>query len=219
MSQNQKVAGASSSKVQQREHDATRKVAGASSSRAQPGKREQDAPATLVPELRFPEFRNDWELVPLGEHAVVLKQRAGKKKYTVMSIETGVGLVSQLEKFGRDISGNSYKNYTVIQKDDFAYNKSATKPFPEGFIAKHNQDQKAAVPNSIFTCFRLTSGAIESEYLYFQLLNNSDRDKGRDRMSARADQMSQQVFAQPACARGRGGDFFFALLPKHFPRV
>lgn len=126
----------------------------------------------LVPKLRFPEFRNEWKLVPLRDHAIVIKERAGKKKYPVMSIETGVGLVSQLEKFGRDISGNSYKNYTVIQKDDFAYNKSATKPFPEGFIAKHDQDQKAAVPNSIFTCFRLTSGAIESGYLYFQLLNN-----------------------------------------------
>jgi hypothetical protein len=58
---NKKVAGASSSKVQpgQGEQDATRKVAGASSSRAQDGQREQDAPATLVMELRIPEFRED----------------------------------------------------------------------------------------------------------------------------------------------------------------
>jgi type I restriction enzyme S subunit len=126
----------------------------------------------LVPELRFPEFRGDWKLIPLGDHADVLKRRAGTKKYPVMSVETGVGLVSQLEKFGRDISGNSYKNYTVIQKDDFAYNKSATKEFPEGFIAKYNEDHQAAVPNSIFTCFRLTSGEVQSEYLHYQLLNN-----------------------------------------------
>lgn len=126
----------------------------------------------LVPERRFPEFQEEWEYVSLGSHADIIKKRAGIKKYTVMSIETGVGLVSQLEKFGRDISGNSYKNYTVIQKDDFAYNKSATKEFPEGFVAKHEEEYEAAVPNSIFTCFRLTSGEIQSEYLYFQLLNN-----------------------------------------------
>lgn len=128
----------------------------------------------LVPKLRFPEFQKDggWKHVPLGKHADIIKKRAGKKKYPVMSINTGVGLVSQLEKFGRDISGKSYKNYTVIGKDDFAYNKSGTKEFPEGFIAKHTEENKVAVPNSIFTCFRLTSGEIQSEYLYFQLLNN-----------------------------------------------
>lgn len=128
----------------------------------------------LLPKLRFPDFQSDgeWKYVPLGNHAIIIKERAGTKKYPVMSIETGVGLVSQLDKFGRDISGNSYKNYTVIQKDDFAYNKSATKKFPEGFIAKHKEDNKAAVPNSIFTCFRLTSIDIQSECLYFQLLNN-----------------------------------------------
>ena len=127
---------------------------------------------TLVPELRFPGFNDEWKLVPLGDDASEIKERAGTTKYPVMSVETGVGLVSQLEKFGRDISGKSYKNYTVIEKDDFAYNKSATKEFPEGFIAKHNADFKAAVPNSIFTCFRLNSGAIDCEYLYFQLLGN-----------------------------------------------
>jgi type I restriction enzyme S subunit len=152
------------------------KVAGASSSKASE-KREHVAPATLeplVPELRFREFRGrgEWRHVPLGDHAEILKQRAGTKKYPVMSIVTGVGLISQIEKFGRDISGNSYKNYTVIQKDDFAYNKSATKEFPEGFIAKHEAENKAAVPNSIFTCFRLSSDAIQSEFLYRQLLNN-----------------------------------------------
>jgi len=128
----------------------------------------------LLPELRFHEFRHErpWQLVPLGNHADIIKERAGKKKYPVMSVETGVGLISQMEKFGRDISGNSYKNYTVIQRDDFAYNKSATKEFPEGFIAKHKADNQAAVPNSIFTCFRITSGEIQSDYLYFQLLNN-----------------------------------------------
>lgn len=126
----------------------------------------------LLPELRFPEFEGEWIHAPLGKHAKILKQRAGDKRYPVMSVETGVGLVSQLEKFGRDISGKSYKNYTVIQKNDFAYNKSATKEFPEGFIAKYDDDAKAAVPNSIFTCFRLSDSVIDHEYLYFQLLNN-----------------------------------------------
>lgn len=128
----------------------------------------------LLPKLRFPEFEDDgiWEYIPLGREASILKEKAGDKKYPVMSVETGVGLVSQLEKFGRDISGKSYKNYIVIQKDDFAYNKSATKVFPEGFIAKHKGENQAAVPNSIFTCFRIKAGMIHSDCLYFLFLGN-----------------------------------------------
>ena len=54
-----------------------------------------------------------------------------------MSITSGVGLISQIEKFGREIAGESYKNYFVIRKNDFAYNKSATKEYPEGYIATY----------------------------------------------------------------------------------
>ena len=62
------------------------------------------------------------------------------------------GLVSQQEKFGRTIAGNQYENYFGLQKNDFAYNKSATKEFPQGFIAQIlGEMSTAAVPNSIFT--------------------------------------------------------------------
>jgi type I restriction enzyme S subunit len=44
-----------------------------------------------------------------------------------MSITSGVGLVSQMDKFGRIIAGSSFANYLLLRKNDFAYNKSATK--------------------------------------------------------------------------------------------
>ncbi len=66
-----------------------------------------------------------------------------------MSVATGVGLVSQEEKFGRTIAGNSYRNYVRLQTNDFAYNKSATKEFPQGYIARYAGTGAVAVPNSI----------------------------------------------------------------------
>lgn len=71
--------------------------------------------------------------------------------YTIIS---GVGLISQQEKLGRTIAGNSLKNYILLQCNDFAYNKSATKAYPQGYIACYLGHESAAVPNSIFTCFR-----------------------------------------------------------------
>jgi type I restriction enzyme S subunit len=111
----------------------------------------------LVPELRFPEFQDEdeWTTREFRELIELVVERAGTRKYTLMSVTAGVGLVSQLDKFGREIAGNAYKNYYVIRKGDFAYNKSATKQFPEGYIAMLTDYDKAALPNSIFTCFRI----------------------------------------------------------------
>ncbi|HWR11040.1 MAG TPA: restriction endonuclease subunit S [Rectinemataceae bacterium] len=113
----------------------------------------------LVPKLRFPEFQSepDWGEKKLGDISIPIEERAGGIKYTLMSVTTGVGLVSQMDKFGREIAGNAYKNYYVILKGDFAYNKSATKQYPEGYISQLIDYDSAALPNSIFTCFRITA--------------------------------------------------------------
>lgn len=110
-----------------------------------------------IPKLRFIDFKDDekWDITTLGKLSIPVEDRAGEDSYTLMSITTGVGLIPQTVKFGREIAGNSYKNYYVIQNGDFAYNKSATKLYPEGYIAMLQGYDKAALPNSIFTCFRI----------------------------------------------------------------
>jgi type I restriction enzyme, S subunit len=122
---------------------------------------------SLVPKLRFPEFRNagDWLFRPLSDIAKPISDRAGGTQCVPMSITTGVGLVSQEKKFGRTIAGDSYKNYIRLQTNDFAYNKSATKEFPQGYIARYSDTKDAAVPNSIFTCFRPDEAAVIPAYL------------------------------------------------------
>jgi type I restriction enzyme S subunit len=89
-----------------------------------------------------------------------------------MSITSGVGLVSQIEKFGREIAGESVKNYLIINKGDFAYNKSSTKLYPEGEIAMLENEENGAVPNSIFTCFRFNPEYIIPCFVKYPFLNN-----------------------------------------------
>ena len=126
-----------------------------------------DKPTPVVPNLRFPKFRTtgDWHFQPLSDIAEPISERVGTSKCVPMSVTTGVGLLSQKEKFGRTIAGNSYKNYIRLQTNDFAYNKSATKEFPQGYIARYSGTRDAAVPNSIFTCFRPDAAAVIPEYL------------------------------------------------------
>lgn len=134
----------------------------------------KEAKQALVPKLRFPEFRHagGWTTVKLGAVATISTQKAGNSICVPMSITTGVGLVSQEEKFGRVIAGDSYKNYLLLKPNDFAYNKSATKEYPEGFLTLYTGKALAAVPNSIFTCFRINGESPDVRFLNYQFSDN-----------------------------------------------
>jgi type I restriction enzyme S subunit len=129
---------------------------------------------TALPMYRFMEFNQnpEWTVTLLKDFSVPIKTRAGRNKYTLMSVSSGVGLISQMDKFGREIAGSSYKNYLVIQRGDFAYNKSATKMFPEGYIAMLSGHDEVAVPNSIFTCFHITDKEVCVKFIDYLFQSN-----------------------------------------------
>ncbi|MFD1174785.1 restriction endonuclease subunit S [Paenibacillus puldeungensis] len=129
---------------------------------------------TILPQLRFHRFKDypAWNIDNFGNIVVPVEERAGTKKYTLMSVTSGVGLIPQIEKFGREIAGSAYKNYYVIKKNDLAYNKSATKQFPEGYISMLKEYEEAALPNSIFTCFRVTDKECDPRFFDHLFHNN-----------------------------------------------
>lgn len=128
----------------------------------------------LMPKLRFPEFQSAgaWTTEQLGAVATISTQKVGNNVCVPMSITSGVGLVSQEEKFGRVIAGDSYKNYLLLKPNEFAYNKSATKEYPEGFLALYSGTALAAIPNSIFTCFRINGESPDVRFLNYQFSDN-----------------------------------------------
>lgn len=128
----------------------------------------------VIPKWRFESFDSypKWDIKKLGCLMEPINERVGDKKYVLMSVTSGVGLIPQVEKFGKEIAGNSYKNYYVIRKNDFAYNKSSTKEFPEGYISMLKEYEEAAIPNSIFTCFRVIND--EYEPIFFEQLFNTN---------------------------------------------
>lgn len=112
-----------------------------------------------VPRLRFPEFQDagEWESQELGEISNRIIDRVGSEILTPVSITAGYGFVSQESKFGRNISGEQYKNYILLQYGDFAYNRGNSKKYPQGYICQlHEFDQAAA--STAFLCFRLKDG-------------------------------------------------------------
>lgn len=110
----------------------------------------------LVPKLRFPEFRDDgdWVATPLRQLCTPISEKVGNSKLTPVSITAGKGFVSQASKFGRDISGDQYRNYTYLRKGDFAYNKGNSTAFPQGYVCQLTEFDEAAA-SSAFLCFQL----------------------------------------------------------------
>lgn len=133
-----------------------------------------DKQRVLVPRLRFPEFCDGyaWEQKVLGVLTAPINERVGDSDCVPYTVTSGEGLISQEEKYGRTIAGKSLKNYYLLQHDDFAFNKSATKVFPQGYIARFQGKQRAAVPNSIFTCFRVTDENVGAAYLDYLFQGN-----------------------------------------------
>jgi type I restriction enzyme S subunit len=107
----------------------------------------------LVPRLRFPEFHNagPWEVKRLGEVASEIIEKVGDKKLVTVSITAGKGFVTQEEKFGRNISGRQYKNYILLKKGQFAYNRGNSKTFPQGAIYQLREFDEVAVPNAFYS--------------------------------------------------------------------
>lgn len=115
--------------------------------------------AGLVPRLRFPVFLNagEWSAPKLAEISTPVEERVGDRTLTPVSISAGVGFVPQAEKFGRDISGNQYRQYTVVREGDFVYNKGNSLKFPQGCVYDLQDKGEVAAPN-VFICFRLKEG-------------------------------------------------------------
>jgi len=112
-----------------------------------------DKKKAMVPKLRFPEFRDagPWEVKRLGEISDRIIEKVGDRELVPVSITAGTGFVSQIEKFGRNISGKQYKNYILLRKGQFSYNKGNSKTFPQGCIYQLREFEEAAVPNAFYS--------------------------------------------------------------------
>ncbi|WAC64623.1 restriction endonuclease subunit S [Pseudoxanthomonas sp. SL93] len=128
--------------------------------------------AMVKPKLRFPEFktRSGWKSEALGDVSTPVTERVGERNLTPVSISAGVGFIPQAEKFGRDISGNQYKVYTLVRDGDFVYNKGNSLKFPQGCVYQLRGLGEVAAPN-VFIAFRLGKDQV-GEFFQFAFERN-----------------------------------------------
>ncbi|MFW6413655.1 MAG: restriction endonuclease subunit S, partial [Verrucomicrobiota bacterium] len=108
-----------------------------------------------------------WREARLNDIFSRVRRKVGERTdVEPLSITSTTGFVSQQKKFSRVIAGKQLKNYILLKKGEFAYNKGNSKSYPQGCIYRLNKYEKAAIPD-VFYCFRTASGEIVPEFFEF----------------------------------------------------
>ena len=111
-----------------------------------------------VPQLRFPEFTDAWKQRELGEIAErVTRRNSSLESQTPLTISAEYGLIDQNKFFGKRIAAKDLSNYYLIQKGEFAYNKSTSNDAPWGAIKR-------------LDCYN--NGALSTLYIVFKIKDN-----------------------------------------------
>jgi type I restriction enzyme, S subunit len=96
----------------------------------------------------FPE----WEEKKLGDLAHRVTRKNKENNLNVLTISAQLGLVSQLEYFNKSVSAKDVTNYYLLEKNDFAYNKSYSNGYPMGAIKRLKKYDKGVV-STLYICF------------------------------------------------------------------
>ena len=119
-----------------------------------------------VPKLRFPEFEGEWEEKELGEIFQRITTKNTENNQNILTISAQKGLVSQLDFFNKTVASKNLIGYYLIEKNDFAYNKSISAGYPMGAI-KPLLDYDKGVVSTLYICFRIKYQNIVTFYAQY----------------------------------------------------
>lgn len=137
----------------------------------------------MIPKLRFKaddgsEFPN-WEEKRLGDITQKVVRKADNKSMAdVRMISQGNGFILQSQKYSRENAGKSLKKYTLLKKNEFAYNHGASKVKPYGVCYRLIESDEARVPY-VYHTFRLKNG---NEDYWNYALNTPEMDRQLKKM-------------------------------------
>lgn len=117
---------------------------------------------------------DEWDICRFKQKFSRLKTKNEEGNTNVLTISAQYGLINQEEFFKKEVAGEDKSNYFLLNKGDFAYNKSYSNGYPYGAIKSLTRYNKGIV-SPLYICFSPTEDNFCTDYYthYFEygLLN------------------------------------------------
>ena len=117
-----------------------------------------------VPKIRFKGFEGEWKKVKLNSFAKrVTRKNSHLESTLALTIASAHGLVSQIDYFNNLVVGSNIRNYYLLKKGEFAYNKSYSNGYPFGSV-KRLERYEQGILSTLYITFSIDN-SISSDYL------------------------------------------------------
>ena len=123
----------------------------------------------LTGKKRLPGFSGEWKVNRLRNITARHTKRNTIGNTNVLTISAQYGLINQAEFFNKAVASDDKSNYFLLEKGDFAYNKSYSNGYPFGAIKRLTR-YEVGIVSPLYICFRIKEGSVSGEYLeqYFE---------------------------------------------------
>ena len=101
-----------------------------------------------------------WEKKELKTITEKVTRTDEKSNADIRMISQGNGFILQSDKYSKENAGQSLKKYTLLKRNEFAYNHGASKAKPYGVCYRLRESEEARVPY-VYHTFRLIEGNID----------------------------------------------------------
>jgi len=109
-----------------------------------------------------------WVMTKFKQHFERVTQKNIINNLNVLTISGKRGLINQQKYFNKSVSAQDVTGYYLINKGEFAYNKSYSKGYPMGAIKRlNNYDQ--GVVSTLYICFKSKNGDERFWEQYFEV--------------------------------------------------
>ena len=123
-----------------------------------------------VPELRFSSYDDSWTAEKLSDFTVRVTRKNSKNQTDLpLTISSKDGLVDQVTFFNKKVSSKDMSGYYLLQKGEFAYNKSYSNGYDFGSIKRLERYEMGAL-STLYICFALTKYCSDYIRHYFDSL-------------------------------------------------
>ena len=127
------------------------------------------------PEQHEPKRRFKGCYVPLSTYKMkdfcyrITDKNRDNKCSQVLTIAAHYGLVDQESFFHKSVASENLAGYYILEKGDFAYNRSYSSGYAWGAVKRLNIYSKGVL-STLYICFRINESVVNSDYLsyYFE---------------------------------------------------